>query len=1707
MPDLDQFFDNAQQGEAADNYVDMSRDEMLEELQPSQPPTSNQVPTESAPESAIGGVTPANREGGYADPNPYNPNEDAAYFTLGGLELVTGQDLGLDDYVARQRAGVPNLADQLTKEPINVLAGAAIGAAESVGSAAEFVGDNAKTFTGLAQETDYVFGDKYQWSKWDLNKDNLGAKTGVGKIAQGFVEFGILLYGTGGFGAISKGSLLAQVGQGALRGMAADMIDATKGEGNLSNLIKENAPDWYPSWLTALAVDEDDTPWEAILKTTAEGAGLGAIADAIMGYVAGVRAARKAPKGTSTEQLQEIAVEAAQAKMRQLELGLPRARVEEVDRVTPVFDQLTSEFPDEVEKGLKAANNLEPYEMRSLVQDYDVLQYVDEDQFLAKAPIDLQLNIKGEAFRNRTLKNGSTINWIIKDESNLYESIVDVPTYRIDWDISTIDARNGGLGDGASGIELYNQFNDIAAELKPGSVVVAEAANDGFGIGMSGAQARAAEVPNTEAVWRLDNYDAARAAFVTRENAALRDWEVIGPSGREAYMDKLAEEGVIPAKPKAAEGPSIRERLYKRAGLSSPDVEGRMFGVVMLDKQGRRRLQPLDITGDVESQLESIRKATSEQLSLNLAKGTPLEAALEHSTATGNLDRFNRLAPLLDQQAKGIPVYYDDVANAFPEYFSIPAVGREVLPDFHPEVYKKLYGLGPDDGITINPFTGEVPTSGTMVAIDGAVLDDLSPEAVQGFIARNGDMLSRDDVYLGSWVSKVNGKPVVELSRLVRDHDEAVMLGRAFDQEGVFRLDDFEDVSTGGMDRLRHTKGGHIGPAKDIPQPRIETDDATKVVEQQMILRELDGVSSPGSTGRTITDAQLHRIANATDDQAAAVLRNLADENPIRMDELSKAVKKTDAEIAADAVRAIQDTLGTAGEVDFDKLLTQTVGDDTLLTRTGIVQVRGLMQELSTRAADRAIDLTKRLDAGEEAFLQFDRLVEDLKGLLKVHKISANTYSAQLRAYKVDIPFLGKQIEIPAFNNVKTGEAMAAELDEAAKALDEVKAGLRSGDPAVKAQAVQVATAIKLAGGDVTKTVSLAKSARALAGDDAFSIMYNSMLSSPATHAVNTLSNAMNTVYRPLAGYAGGDAKAKRQAIAGFYGFYNNVSESAALAAKVFREGASPNSGTKGYIQAGEAGVAVEQLTMLAEKSSDSGYKAAVGWMNTLHNMANNPVFNWPSKLLTTSDEFFKALVARMEFQSQAMGRAIDEAGTSGAPLEDVFKKIIDETKQYNISKSGQILNPDLLTTAKEVTFQTELDGWAKTFGDAVNHLPVLRPFFPFVKTGHNIMVYTGSHVPLLSRQLSEVKAVMNGTDEYAKAVIKGRQAVGRWLVVTGAMAAYSGFITGNGPPDPQERKLWLKTNQPRSFKIGNKFVNYDRIEPFGQILSAVADLVEMSKYATKHGLGGDQVEYLSGYLTYAIANNFTNKSYMQGVVPLGKILTPGWQGVNSLATVPIEVFNNFLPLSGARRAFNNAMTPYMQEYTGVFERMFSSMIPGAGAFLGHQAYDWLDGEPIDAPAGGINALLPIRVTERRQSVVRDALEDMEYDSSVVAKTLQGVDLKGEHKSRLAQLMGESNLEKELEKLVTQKTWIQAKDDYYARVRAGRAGDKRNEIFYTQVNDLITNARDLALQQLKVEFPELQAQITDKRILRNSQRPADQDEVRQDYEYLVNWPN
>ena len=93
---------------------------------------------------------------------------------------------------------------------------------------------------------------------------------------------------------------------------------SASGEGNLSNLIKENAPDWYPTWLQALAIEEDDNPFEAAFKTALEGGMLGAPIGAATGYLRGARAVRKLqkanPKATPQE-LQQAAFEAIQGEL------------------------------------------------------------------------------------------------------------------------------------------------------------------------------------------------------------------------------------------------------------------------------------------------------------------------------------------------------------------------------------------------------------------------------------------------------------------------------------------------------------------------------------------------------------------------------------------------------------------------------------------------------------------------------------------------------------------------------------------------------------------------------------------------------------------------------------------------------------------------------------------------------------------------------------------------------------------------------------------------------------------------------------------------------------------------------------------------------------------------------------------------------------------------------------------------------------------------------------------------------------------------------------------------------------------------------------------------------------------------------------------------------------------------------------------------
>ena len=1068
---------------------------------------------------------------------------------------------------------------------------------------------------------------------------------------------------------------------------------------------------------------------------------------------------------------------------------------------------------------------------------------------------------------------------------------------------------------------------------------------------------------------------------------------------------------------------------------------------------------------------------------------------------SGNTERFERYSQILDMNAAGIPTTWDDAAAVVPEYFlsAAPGLRREIMPDFAQATYDRLdemveQGL---DGATVDPFTGEVPVSGNMVAIDGAVLEDLTdPDAVAAFISKNQDVLTREDVYLGSWVSEITGKPVVELSRLVEDGAEAEMLGRLFDQEGIFRLDDFEYIPTDGSDALRQTKGQHLQSAYTTPVEPTITPPAKVAAQQMEAATSLAKPANGGGGGRLATNAQVKQIADARGEGAGEAIDALIKSAEVDETALAKEARLTVSSLRSIVEGDLANFLDVDGKLIKEAFSTTSYGDETILSRQGAFQVRAMMANTASAIYDAAFKVSKTAQEGIPSDMHIAQMKDNLLALLKMHKHTSNLIGTRLADYSINVGDMNLTME--GFMKAADPRKLDETIEAATKELEDMVKGVESGDPKALQQAQRTASMLQLTAGDVTKMVDVSKNMKELGTEAALKLMYNSMLSSPATHLVNNLSNAFNMVYRPLTMAAGGNAKQKKAAIASYHNFFKTIPEAFELAIRTAKTGVSNVGGTRDMVENSVTEASLRELARKADESNDLALKAGSGLLHILHDVANFPLFDWPSRFLTTSDEFFKVMVTRMEYNRISMEKAIDLAGAEGdSAVEETFKRLLKSEYSRNFTKSGGVLNDDLLKGAKEVTFQTELEGPAAKFASFLNDVPALRIFFPFVKTGHNVLVYTGTHVPVLNMALKESRdVVLKNTPEGA--IMRGRLAFGTLSIMGAATLAATGQITGNGPAGGQRRKEWLKTHQPRSFRVGDRWVSYDRIEPFGQIFSAVADIA----YAVESGdMEEDRGKYLAGYLSHALGVNLTDKSMFQGLEPLSGLLNSRNFSPESFLAMGVETGNNFVPLAGARRALTNALHPYMQEFNEQYDRSLHSATFGLAGNTADKI-DWLDGSTITSGSGGFgNSILPMKTVKRGQDPVRDALEDIEFDTSVISEELGGVELDPQQKAQFATFISETGIYNDLKAWVTKPNFKVAVAEYQEKLRNGHRVKKEDQYFYRQITNKLRAAKKVAVYRLKQEYPDLNAEMM------LDKYAAQADRLPNGYESLINFGN
>jgi hypothetical protein len=985
-------------------------------------------------------------------------------------------------------------------------------------------------------------------------------------------------------------------------------------------------------------------------------------------------------------------------------------------------------------------------------------------------------------------------------------------------------------------------------------------------------------------------------------------------------------------------------------------------------------------------------------------------------------------------------------------------------------------GFGDIQGELLTPNTKPVlPVSGKPVTPDASDIS-LPPSKAEMDAAEKYYKLQGDRVK--PW-EELTTEDQAGIVKMLQDNKYTAAAPNAGAPQPYIRT---AGVSNVGKTRNAGFKDLNARPVDATPQvtargkAEIGTRSATKTVPQPVNAKDIadSAVAQSKGTPFTRTPAAKSIITKPSmkiigaSPEGQKLLKKFTKQDP-DLQAIAAKVGKTPDELRAEAAEAMAQFNG-----DPTSLGMQVVDGVEVFTAPGTIAAKTIIGDISTRLASTVFKVRQFGDAGMDSLPAVMDMVDEMKALLGVYKYTSQTFGRALNNFK--IPGLG--IEVPNVFN-KSADQVPTVVKEANEILDKLVKDISSGDPKAIREAQIIAGRLQLAGGDPAMMRAISTTMWGANGKSALQMFYNSILSGVKTLTVNLTGNAFNTFYRPAQAWAGSffmkdGGKMTRQAAAATYAaFGHNMMEAWKVAGIVWQNGGNAiNDGSKGLLRASEAESAIKSMRMIADESGDKSMQFGVGVTENFYNLVNNPFLDWPSRFMTTTDEFFKTFVARNENITRSYMEAAEKSVDMPADqMRETFESLIKSNAEKNFdAKSGAILDPELLRAGKETTYQTELEGMAATFARLVEGIPVLRIFFPFIKTGHNIMTYTAQHVPLIAKFTKEYDAAIKSGDPLRIAQMKGRQATGTFIISSAGLMAVSGNLTGNGPSDPNARRDWEENNEPRSIRIpGTKiWIDYSRIEPFNMILGAVADV----HYGVTTGeLTENMAMHLMGHMVYSVAANFTQKSYYQGLIPFAQILNGNEQSGKKLLNIGAETLNNVLPYAGLRRNLTNLINPYYMEFENELERL---KFMGSGGAIGTAAprYDFIknDGKPTYSPSGGGNSVWPYKIGIRGEDPVRDEIEDIGLEISDVVRQ-SDVKLSPTMISAIQKRMGDGRLYKELKQWQGTTAYTNSKDAAktdrvennldYVRVK-GRKG----YTFYSRSMEIVNAARKEAVDWL-----------------------------------------
>ena len=370
-------------------------------------------------------------------------------------------------------------------------------------------------------------------------------------------------------------------------------------------------------------------------------------------------------------------------------------------------------------------------------------------------------------------------------------------------------------------------------------------------------------------------------------------------------------------------------------------------------------------------------------------------------------------------------------------------------------------------------------------------------------------------------------------------------------------------------------------------------------------------------------------------------------------------------------------------------------------------------------------------------------------------------------------------------------------------------------------------------------------------------VAINGMLSSPKTVAANLISNGVTTTNTMMTNFiAAGvgtirgtkDAVTIAQSNGYIRGLMGSWFEGMAAAGNALVKGrGGPANVIKGDLLMPTKAISSEALGIPVEKNLAF---AMIGKVVDGTGLA----VGLPSRINATADAFWGTVMYRGKKYQMAIAAA-EQAGLKGDDYAAAVQK--------NMSRVTVKEHEELQAFAKENTFSKALDpgSFSEKFDSAIEKIPMGRVVFPFFKTTANIINYSIEHSPLTVALGPTRDAIMRGGREGDIAIAKG--ILGSTMLGAGAYLASEGIITGPDTRNPRMKQALEESGtgwQPDSFKIGDHYVAYNRVDPFNAYMRLGAVLSSLRNYTSE-----DEYQEAAAMAGVALADFMTPEMMVDG--------------------------------------------------------------------------------------------------------------------------------------------------------------------------------------------------------------------------------------------------